>query len=151
MTLSFYVQTSCQSWECNHHWWLFISSNKVQLVWWYCDAGAGVPMTSNGDPLGSSLMYWMGACNAIHRVAGLVGVFISMHSIFTCTTIFQIAWCCHWVQSYIGGADVNVKKIPTPIQIISLKKIRFYSESNWFTLNQKNLIEFTDLKINFLI
>jgi hypothetical protein len=30
----------------------------------------------------------------------------------------------------IGGADVTVKKIPTPIQIILLKKIRFYSESN---------------------
>ena len=30
----------------------------------------------------------------------------------------------------IGGADVTVKKIPTPIKIILLKKIRFYSESN---------------------
>jgi hypothetical protein len=33
---------------------------------------------------------------------------------------------------YIGGADVTVKTIPTTIQIILLKKIRFYSESNLF-------------------
>jgi hypothetical protein len=42
-------------------------------------------------------------------------------------------WCCkcHFDGSgfqerngfFIGGADVTVKKIPTPIQIISLKKI----------------------------
>jgi hypothetical protein len=31
------------------------------------------------------------------------------------------------------------------------KKIRFYSESNWFTFNHKIGFEFTDLKINFLI
>jgi hypothetical protein len=30
----------------------------------------------------------------------------------------------------LGGADVNVNKIPTTLKIISLKKIRFYSESN---------------------
>jgi hypothetical protein len=52
---------------------------------------------------------------------------------------------------YIGGADVTVKKIPTPIQIILLKKIWFYSESNWFKLYHKIQYEFMDLKINFLI
>jgi hypothetical protein len=56
---------------------------------------------------------------------------------------------CH--EQYIGGADITVKKIPTPIQIIPLKKIQFYSESNWFTFNHKIQFEFTDLKINFLI
>jgi hypothetical protein len=30
----------------------------------------------------------------------------------------------------IGGADVTVKKVPTTIKIILLKKIQFYSESN---------------------
>jgi hypothetical protein len=48
-------------------------------------------MTSNGDPLGISLLYRMGACNAICRVAGFVGVFNSKHSMFTCTTIFWVA------------------------------------------------------------
>jgi hypothetical protein len=48
-------------------------------------------MTSNGNPLGISLLYRMGACNAIHRVAGLVGVFNSKHSMFTCTAIFRMA------------------------------------------------------------
>jgi hypothetical protein len=48
-------------------------------------------MTSNGDPLGISLLYRMGACNAIRRVAGLVGVFNSKHSMFTCTAIFWMA------------------------------------------------------------
>jgi hypothetical protein len=48
-------------------------------------------MTSNGDPLGISLLYQMGACNAIRRVDGLVGVFNSKHSMFTCTAIFWMA------------------------------------------------------------
>jgi hypothetical protein len=48
-------------------------------------------MTSNGDPLGISLLYRMGACNAIRRVAGFVGAFNSKHSMFTCTTIFRMA------------------------------------------------------------
>jgi hypothetical protein len=48
-------------------------------------------MTSNGDPLGISLLYRMGACNAIRRVAGFVGAFNSKHSMFTCTTIFWMA------------------------------------------------------------
>jgi hypothetical protein len=48
-------------------------------------------MTSNGNPLGISLLYRMGACNAIHRVAGFVGVFNSKHSMFICTTIFWMA------------------------------------------------------------
>jgi hypothetical protein len=58
-----------------------------------------------------------------------------------------------WIGSRtgIGGADVTVKKNSTTIKIISLKKIRFYSESNWFKLNHKIWFEFTDLKINLLI
>jgi hypothetical protein len=48
-------------------------------------------MTSNGNPLSISLLYRMGACNAIRRVAGLVGVFNSKHSMFTCTAIFWMA------------------------------------------------------------
>jgi hypothetical protein len=51
----------------------------------------------------------------------------------------------------IGGVDVTVKKIPTTIQIILLKKMQFYSESNWFKPSHKIWFEFTDLKINFLI
>jgi hypothetical protein len=55
-----------------------------------------------------------------------------------------------WPAS-IGGVDVTVKKIPTTIQIISLKNMKFYSESNWFKLNHKIQFEFTDLKISFQI
>jgi hypothetical protein len=61
---------------------------------WFGDTTMLAPesqMTSNGDPLGISLLYRKGACNAIHRVAGFVGVFHSKHSIFTCTTIFWMA------------------------------------------------------------
>jgi hypothetical protein len=47
--------------------------------------------------------------------------------------------------------DVTVKTIPTTIKIILLKKIWFYSESNWFKLNDKIQFQFTDLKINLLI
>jgi hypothetical protein len=61
---------------------------------WFGDTVMLVPeshMTSNGNPLGISLLYRMGACNAIRRVAGLVGVFNSKHSMFTCTAIFWMA------------------------------------------------------------
>jgi hypothetical protein len=42
------------------------------------------------------------------------------------------AWQSKSGSIFIGGADVTVKKIPTTIQIILLKKIQFYSESNLF-------------------
>jgi hypothetical protein len=61
---------------------------------WFGDTMMLAPeshMTSNGDLLAILLLCWMGACNAIHRVAGLVGVFISKHSMFACTTNFWIA------------------------------------------------------------
>jgi hypothetical protein len=61
---------------------------------WLGDTVMLVPeshMTSNGEPLGISLLNRMGACNAIHRVAGFVGVFNSKHSMFTCTTIIRMA------------------------------------------------------------
>jgi hypothetical protein len=89
--------------------------------------------------------------------------------IFFCTCqrghkmLMEPTHCSHFIWPYliyndvpsaglcIGGADVTVKKIPTTIKIISLKKIWFYSESNWFKLNHKIWFEFFDLKINLLI
>jgi hypothetical protein len=61
---------------------------------WFGDTMMLAPesqMILNGDLLAILLLYWMGACNVIHRVVELVEVFISMHSMFACTTIFWIA------------------------------------------------------------
>jgi hypothetical protein len=44
---------------------------------WFGDTVMLMPesqITSNGHLLSISLLYWMGACNAICRVVGLVGV-----------------------------------------------------------------------------
>jgi hypothetical protein len=51
-----------------------------------------------------------------------------------------------YIDDCIGGADVTAKRIPTTIQIIWLKNIQLYSESNWFKFNHKIWFEFTDLK-----
>ncbi len=58
------------------------------------------------------------------------------------------AWQSKSGSIFIGGADVTVKKIPTTIQIILLKKIQFYSESNLFKWFENKFAD--SIKMNYL-